>query len=103
MIEIFEQIKTERSQIQTFQAEQADKHWWKGIEMIVGDRAWIDARNISTKTQSKRLDWKYLGPQEISEVISPWAYPLNLPKDLHIHPVQPISHLNNVSEDPLLA
>jgi hypothetical protein len=61
----------------------------------------MDARNLSTQRPSKKLDWKHLGPYEISEVISPWAYHLKLPKDLHIHPVQPISCLSKVSEDPL--
>jgi hypothetical protein len=31
----------------------------------------------------------------------PRACWLNLPKDLHIHPVQPISHLSNISKEPL--
>jgi hypothetical protein len=47
------------------------------------------------------LDWKHLGPYEILVVISPWAYWLNLPKNHHIHPVQPISRLNKVLDDPL--
>jgi hypothetical protein len=61
----------------------------------------MDARNISTQRPSNKLDWKNLGPYEISEVISPWAYRLNLPKNLHIHPVKPISRVSKVSEDPL--
>jgi hypothetical protein len=48
-----------------------------------------------------KQDWKHLGPYKISDVISPWAYRLNLPKDLHIHPVQTVSNLSKVLEDPL--
>jgi hypothetical protein len=69
--------------------------------MKPGDRVWMDARNILIQRPSKKLDWKHLGPYEISEVISPWAYQLDISKDLHIHPVQPISPLHKVSEDPL--
>jgi hypothetical protein len=71
------------------------------MELNPRGRVWMDARNILMQRPSKTLDWKYLGPYEISEVISPWAYRLNLPKDLHIHPVQPISCLSKVSEDAL--
>ena len=35
------------------------------------------------------------------EVISPWAYRLQLPRDLHIHPVQPVLRLSKVAEDPM--
>ena len=69
--------------------------------MQEGDKVWMDARNITTQRPSKKLDWKRLGPYEVEAVISPWAYRLRLPKDLHIHPVQPISRLSKTSEDPL--
>ena len=101
MNEIFEQMKAEMSRAQTIQAKQADKHCRKGVELRIGDRVWMDARNITTQRPSKKLDWKRLGPYEITEVISPWAYRLDLPMDIHIHPVQPISRLNKASSNPL--
>ena len=61
----------------------------------------MDARNIVTQRPSKKLDWIRLGPYDITEVISPWAYRLQLPKDLHIDPVQPVSRLSKVAEDPM--
>jgi hypothetical protein len=94
-------MKTEMARAQLIHEEQADKHRQEGVELKPGDRVWMDARNISTQRPSKKLSWKHLGRYKISEVISPWAYRLNLPKDLHIHPVQPISCLSKVSEDPL--
>jgi hypothetical protein len=101
MNKIFEQIKPEMARAQSIQAEQADKYRQEGVELKSGDRVWMDARNILTQRPSKKLDWKHLGPYEICKVISPWAYLLNLPKDLHIYPVQPISRLSKVLEDPL--
>jgi hypothetical protein len=98
---IFEQMKTEMARAQSIQAEQADQCHREGVELNPRDRVWMDTRNISMQGPMKKLDWKDLGPYEISEVISPWAYRLNLPKDLHIYPIQPISHLSKVSEDPL--
>src|ERR1700731_3431041 len=101
MNEVFQCMRAEMTRAQAIQAEQADKHRREGVTLTVGDRVWMDARNITTQRPSKKLDWKRLGPYEVVEVISPWAYRLQLPKDLHIHPVQPISRLSKVAEDPL--
>jgi hypothetical protein len=61
----------------------------------------MDARHIATQQPSKNLDWKRLKPYEITDVIHSWVYQLQPPKDLQIHPVQPVSWLSKVSEDPL--
>jgi hypothetical protein len=66
MNEIFEQMKTEMSRTQSIPAEQPDNRRREGVEMTVGDRVWMDVRNISTQKPSKKLDWKHLGPYEIS-------------------------------------
>ena len=71
MNDIFEQMKAEMARAQSIQAEQADKHRREGVKMGVGDRVWMDARNIATQRPSKKLDWKRLGPYEIKEVVSP--------------------------------
>lgn len=52
----------------------------------VGDRVWLDARNIQTKRPSKKLDWKNLGPFTVSRVVSNRAYRLELPAAMGIHP-----------------
>jgi hypothetical protein len=101
MNEIFEQMKYDMARAQSIQAEQAEKRCREGIEMKPGDRVWMDARNISMQRPSNKLNWKHLGLYEVSEDISLWAYRLNIPRDLHIHAVQPISHLSKDSEDPL--
>jgi hypothetical protein len=67
----------------------------------IGDKVWLDARNILTTRPSKKLDWKRIGPYAITDVISPWAYRIKLPNQLHIHDVQPISHLENAAQDRL--
>ena len=61
----------------------------------------MDAHNIINQQRCRKLDWICIGPCEILEVISPWAYCLKLPKDLYNHPVQPISCLTKSLEDPL--
>ena len=62
---------------------------------------WLDARNISTTQPSKKLDWKRIGPYEVVEVISPWAFRIKLPHQLRIYDVQPISHLEKTADNPL--
>jgi hypothetical protein len=74
MNEIFEQMKTKMARAQWIQVERVDKSRLEDEEINTGDRVWMDTRNISMQRPSKKLDWKHIGPYEISEVISPWAY-----------------------------
>jgi len=52
----------------------------------VGDKVWLDMRNIRTSRPSKKLDHRRAGPFPIIEKISTHAYRLGLPlayKDIH--------------------
>jgi hypothetical protein len=55
-------------------------------DLIVGDKVWLDTRNIRTTRPSKKLDHRRAGPFPIIEKISSHAYRLGLPlayKDIH--------------------
>ena len=52
----------------------------------VGDKVWLDARNLHLKTTCK-LTPRRLGPFEVIEEISPVVYKLRLPKAWRIHDV----------------
>ena len=52
----------------------------------VGDKVWLDARNLHLKTTCK-LTPRRLGPFEVIEEVSPVVYKLCLPKAWHIHDV----------------
>ena len=52
----------------------------------VGDKVWLDARNLHLKTMHK-LTPRRLGPFEIIEEISPVVYKLRLPSTWHIHDI----------------
>ena len=54
---------------------------------VIGDKVWLDATNISTDQQTKKLDHKRLGPFVVEEVLSNNAYKLKLPSSMKIHPV----------------
>ena len=77
---------------QNHQARYYDaKH--KSIEFSAGDKVWLISQNIRTERQSKKLDWKRLGPFTITKRIGTQAYQLALPKSLRVHPVFHVSLL----------
>jgi hypothetical protein len=72
--------------MQNYQAQYYDaKH--KRMEFQKGDRVWLRSVNVRTERQSRKLDWKRLGPFTVIERIGTQAYRLDLPKSMKIHPV----------------
>ena len=67
----------------------------------VRQRVWLDTKNIKTLRPRKKLDWKNVGPFRITEVVGPYAYRLELPPSMRIHPVFNPSLLSLASDDPL--
>ena len=51
----------------------------------VGDKVWLNARDIATSRPSRKLDHKLLGPFKITEKISDLAYRLDLPPTMDIN------------------
>jgi hypothetical protein len=97
----FSELNAEMKQSQAIHSEQANKSRRTGAELNIGDKVWLDARNISTTQPSKKLDWKRIGPYEVAEVVSPWAFRIKLPHQLCIHDVQLISRLKKTADNPL--
>jgi hypothetical protein len=54
---------------------------------VTGDKVWLDARNLSVKTPSKKLSPRRYGPYEVVKQISPVTYRLQLPHTMRIHDV----------------
>lgn len=52
-----------------------------------GDNIWLLATSVKSWRPMKKLDNKKLGPFEVSEVISNYAYQLKLPPTMRIHDV----------------
>ena len=46
----------------------------------VGDKVWLNGKNIKTVQPSKKLDYKYFGPFVVLKSIKKQAYRLDLPK-----------------------
>jgi hypothetical protein len=81
--------------------DQANKTRRPARRFTEGQSVWLDARNIKTLRPQKKLDWKNLGPFRIRKVVSPYAYELELPPVMRIHPVFHVSLLKPAVQDPL--
>jgi hypothetical protein len=71
-------------------------------ELKVGDKVYLDMRNIKTERPSKKLDARRTGPFTILEKVSPVAYRVELPLDWTIHPVFHVSLLRQAHIDETL-
>ncbi|KAF8753953.1 hypothetical protein RHS01_06576 [Rhizoctonia solani] len=69
-------------------------------EYSIGDKVWLDGKNVELRTNSNKLDPKRLGPFEITEKISSHAYRLKLPETLKIHDVFYVGLLSKAHESP---
>lgn len=64
------------------------------VSYKVGDKVWLNGKNITTQRPTKKLDDKWYGPYPITQVISKNAYKVTLPKSWgRTHPVFNVSLL----------
>ena len=76
----------------------------RGKEVVfkVGEKVWLDSRNIKTTRPAKKLDDKWFGPFTIIEVVSDNAYKLKLtPPFAKVHPVFNITMLRRFNPDEI--
>ncbi|KAF8752650.1 hypothetical protein RHS01_07611 [Rhizoctonia solani] len=69
-------------------------------EYSIGEKVWLDGKNVELRTNSNKLDPKQLGPFEVLEKVSSHAYRLNLPETLKIHDVFYVGLLSRVHISP---
>ena len=69
----------------------------------VGDKVWLSSENIRTAHPTKKLNYKWLGPYVIEQVISRNAYQLKLPASFgKVHPVFSVTLLHPFESDPII-
>lgn len=64
-----------------------------------GDLVWLKTKNIRTERPAKKLDWKKVGRFKILETIGKYAYKLELPPSMKIHPVFHVSLVELAATD----
>ncbi|KAI0992612.1 hypothetical protein K3495_g15573, partial [Podosphaera aphanis] len=83
---------------QAYYEKHANRHRSPPPSYCVGDRVFINAKNIRTKRPCKKLDWKSLGPFTIVKVVGSHSYQLKLTDDLKS--VHPVFHTSLLRPDP---
>ena len=53
----------------------------------VANKVMLNRHNIKTKRPTEKLDHKYFGPFVVKRKVGQWAYELELPPRMSIHPV----------------
>ena len=69
----------------------------------IGDKVWLNTRNIQTARPTAKLDDQNIGPYRVARVFpkNPLVVQLDLPESLEIHPVFHASLLQHEADDPL--
>ena len=93
-----EWAQTSMAVAQQEQEEAANRTRQQAPQFRVGDKVWLDLRNVRTTRSSKKLDWKN-AKYTITEVIGSHSYRLSTPPG--IHNVFHSSLLRTASTDPL--
>jgi hypothetical protein len=98
--EMHDLIKSEMSFAQDRQQEYADQHRLPAPAYRPGDSVWLNGRNLCMNRPSRKLDDKYYGPFPVIKEVGKYAYELNLPAMMDVHPVFHVSLLEPVRDDP---
>lgn len=86
---------------QATHAEQSNKHRLPPPKLEVSDEVWLLRKHVKTTWPSRKLDFKHLGKFKIIKKVSPYAYKLDLPATMKIHPIFHVSLLEPAASDPL--
>jgi hypothetical protein len=97
---IHDHLRSEILRAQLRYQDNADEHRLPAPNYQVDDRVWLDGRNWKTRRPAHKLDNKRHGPFRVSEVISPYAYRLELAEGMRVHPVFHVSLLDPAADDP---
>ena len=81
-----EEIKKTIAHVQEKTQVQANKKRIEGPILKEGDKVYLNRKNLQTKRPSDKLDFKKLGPFEITKKISDAVYELRLPEGSRVYP-----------------
>ena len=97
------ELRTTLQHAQERYKEQHDRHVLPAPEIKVGDKVWLNRRNIRTTRPSRKFDVKRMGPFRVLELVgdAKLACKLELPVQMQIHPVFHVSLLEPYRESTL--
>ena len=98
--EIHELVRAEILYAQAKQQEDADRSRAPAPVYHPGDKVWLNARNITTRRPSAKLDHKRLGPFPVTALIGKYACRLELPATMKVHNVFHVRLLEPAASDP---
>jgi transposase InsO family protein len=101
MEDINNYLRAEMLLSQESQETAANRHREPAYSYHVGDMVWLNSKNLKTRRPAKKLDWKNLGPFQVTRKISAHAFELKLPATMQVHPVFHVSLLRPAATDPL--
>jgi transposase InsO family protein len=101
MEELFKHLTVEMKVAQDRYETSANKSRTPAPNFQIGDEAFLSAKYIRTTRNARKLDWKWMGPYKVKKVVSPYAYELELPVSMELHPVFHVSRLELAPSDPL--
>ena len=85
MTELHAHLRTEMGYAQERQEENADRHRIPAPSFQIGDKVWLNVKNIRTRRPSRKLYNKRHGPYEVKARVGTHAYRLELPNTMKIH------------------
>src|SRR6266704_2098323 len=65
----------------------ADMQWRDVPVYKVGDKVWLETKNLKINQPNKKLTEKRIGPFEVTQIVSANAVKLKLPVAFQLHPV----------------
>ncbi|KAH8146071.1 uncharacterized protein LAJ45_09993 [Morchella importuna] len=95
---------TAEDQANSIAKEMKDMVEFLKSEMFRAQRIQEESANLNRSPAlrpSKKFDWKRIGPYSIKRIVNPYAYELELPRSMKIHPVFHVSLLSPEAGNPL--
>src|SRR6201996_9731078 len=68
-------------------------------EFAVGDKVWVDSKNLRIKAPAHKLVPKHIGPFTVVERLGPVDYKLDLPSHMQLHDVFHVEKLSPCIEN----
>ena len=101
LITIIDELAFQLYKTQDHYKNYTNRNWKLHPNFHIGDYIWLVQSNLQTKRPSRKLDYQRLGPFKIIVQINPIGYCLELPSNMHIHPIFHVSLLELYKESQI--